>query len=213
MIYFAQLPTGAIKIGCSTNVRDRIRALERHYQCSVFLLHTMEGDRETEREIHERFAHLRFDSAGKGTKIEQFRPGADLMKFIGFPELASANPEAVEPVTMVSRELTAWPIDIRIEKLMSLKEAAKLFPGRDGQSIHYVTVDRYAKRGLKGVLLETVQAGHRRCTSIEAVQRFIEALTRRSNGGRLVRPVATRTARETAKAVLDACAQLEAAGC
>ncbi len=59
MSYFAQLPTGAVKIGCTDNVERRLEQLESHYRHPVSLLHTMEGNREAEREIHERFAHLR----------------------------------------------------------------------------------------------------------------------------------------------------------
>jgi hypothetical protein len=100
MIYFAQLPTGTIKIGSSTNVGKRIADLERHYQQSVSLVRTMEGGLETEREIQKRFAHLRFDTRERrsGSKLEQFRPAADLMEFIGLPVLVSANPDAVEAV-------------------------------------------------------------------------------------------------------------------
>lgn len=100
MIYFAQLPTGAIKIGCSANVEQRIASLERFYHQPLALLHTMEGNRQTEREIHARFAHLRFTRhrGPRGRKPEQFRPGPDLMEFIGLPVLVSANPELIESV-------------------------------------------------------------------------------------------------------------------
>jgi hypothetical protein len=116
MIYFAQLPTGAIKIGCSGDVETRIGQLEQHYRQPVSLLHTMGGDRDSEREIHVRFAHLRFG------KTEQFRPGADLMEFIGKPLLVSTNPEAVEAVEAqttrllalrVNDEYAAWIEDLR----------------------------------------------------------------------------------------------------
>lgn len=90
MIYFAQLPTGAIKIGYTEDVDQRTRSLGAHYSCDVEILHTMEGDRSTEQALHERFAHLRFG------RTEQFRPGRDLVEFIGLPLFVSANPEAVE---------------------------------------------------------------------------------------------------------------------
>lgn len=50
----------------------------------------MEGGREDERNIHARFAHLRFG------RSEQFRPDPELMTFIGRPLLAVANPDTVE---------------------------------------------------------------------------------------------------------------------
>ena len=59
-------------------------------------------------------------------------------------------------------------IDIQTERLIGLDEAAKLFPGRDGGSVHKFTVGLDARRGKLGVRLETVLAGPRRCTSIEA---------------------------------------------
>jgi Meiotically up-regulated gene 113 len=95
MIYFAQLPTGAIKIGKADDVEARLGQLEKHYRQPLSLLHVMEGGFETERQIHQRFAHLRISHRGGR---EQFRPGADLMEFIGLPVLVSANPETVESV-------------------------------------------------------------------------------------------------------------------
>ncbi len=103
-------------------------------------------------------------------------------------------------------------IDIRAEQLIDLDEAAKLFPGRDGGTIHPLTVGLYARRGKKGIRLETVLAGPRRCTSIEAVGRFIEAVTAVANGERPVQAIATRTRRQKNKAVRDSVAELEAAG-
>jgi len=103
-------------------------------------------------------------------------------------------------------------IDIQAERLIGLDEAAKLFPGRDGGSVHKFTVGLYARRGKLGVRLETVLAGPRRCTSIEAVARFIEALTRAADGERPMRPIATRTRREKDKAVRQAIDELAKSG-
>jgi hypothetical protein len=99
MIYYAQLPTGDIKIGCSADVETRLDQLEGHYGAELALLATMEGDRSTEAEIHARFAHLRLG------RTEQFRPGADLMEFIGKPLLVGANPDAVEAISSAAAEL------------------------------------------------------------------------------------------------------------
>lgn len=91
MIYFAQpADGGAVKIGFSGDVKARVRYLETYYSRPLILLATMEGDREVETEIKERFAHLRFG------RTEQFRPAPELMEFIGRPLLASPNPDAVE---------------------------------------------------------------------------------------------------------------------
>lgn len=40
---------------------------------------------------------------------------------------------------------------------------------------------RHATSGLKGVYLETIMCGGARCTSVEAVKRFFEAVTEASN--------------------------------
>jgi hypothetical protein len=63
-----------------------------HYGQPLALLATMPGDRSTEREIHERFSHLRLG------KTEQFQPGRDLLEFIGKPLLVGINPAVVEAI-------------------------------------------------------------------------------------------------------------------
>lgn len=68
-------------------------------------------------------------------------------------------------------------IDITTEALLSLTEAARRLPGRRGKRIHVATLHRWASRGVKGVQLETVRVGGTRCTSMEALQRFIERVT------------------------------------
>lgn len=61
------------------------------------------------------------------------------------------------------------------EALVSLRDAAAAFSkSRPGRSIHYVTVHRWATRGVRGVRLETTWIGGRRFTSLQAVQRFID---------------------------------------
>lgn len=92
MIYFAQLDTGAIKIGTSRNVESRLDQLKSYYGKPLALLGTMPGGRKEEREIHQRFGHLRFG------RHEQFKPAQDLLDFIGKPLLVGANPDAVEAV-------------------------------------------------------------------------------------------------------------------
>jgi Protein of unknown function (DUF1580) len=103
-------------------------------------------------------------------------------------------------------------IDIQTERLIGLDEAAKLFPGRDGGSVHKFTVGLYARRGKLGVRLETVLAGPRRCTSVEAVARFIEAVTQAADGDRPIHAIATRTRREKAAAVRKAIDELAKSG-
>jgi hypothetical protein len=98
VIYFAQTPTGSIKIGLTGDIEARLRTLESYYGTELALLATMPGDRSVEVEIHERFAHLRLG------RTEQFRPGADLMAFIGKPLLIGINPDAIEAHASVRTE-------------------------------------------------------------------------------------------------------------
>ncbi|HKM52081.1 MAG TPA: DUF1580 domain-containing protein [Isosphaeraceae bacterium] len=106
-------------------------------------------------------------------------------------------------------------IDITTERLIDLEEAAKLFPGKNGGTVHPETVKLYARRGKLGVRLETVLAGPRRCTSIESVARFIEAVTAAGNRNSPRpdwAPVANRTKCEAARANREAHKKLESAG-
>jgi len=79
VIYFAQLPTGVIKIGYTDDLNSRMAQLQDHYGCGLDVLHVLPGDRLAEADMHRKFAHLRFG------RSEQFRPAADLMEFIGLP--------------------------------------------------------------------------------------------------------------------------------
>jgi hypothetical protein len=94
MIYFLQSTEGGpVKIGHSADVDTRRLQLESHYSQPLALLATMPGERDEERAIHERFAHLRLG------RTEQFRPAADLMAFLGRPLLVDPNPDAVEAMS------------------------------------------------------------------------------------------------------------------
>jgi hypothetical protein len=105
MIYFARLASGAIKIGYSADVETRIIALRSTYAGGQSLLATIEGTRETEREIHQRFAHLRFG------RTEQFRPAPELMEFIGQPTVASV--EQITPSEVIEHGYPK-PLTIRL---------------------------------------------------------------------------------------------------
>ncbi len=69
-------------------------------------------------------------------------------------------------------------IDISIEETFSLAEAAKRLPcRRKGVRPNVATLYRWAQLGCRGVRLETICVGATRCTSMEAMQRFFDALT------------------------------------
>jgi len=70
------------------------------------------------------------------------------------------------------------PIDPISEQLISLNDAAKLFPKNTrGKHPHISCLYRHTKSGCRGVVLESIQAGSVRSTSREAVARFFERLT------------------------------------
>ena len=65
---------------------------------------------------------------------------------------------------------------LRDEKLITLREAAKLVPTPDGKPIHIGTLNRWVLKGKAGVKLETAKFGRHRYTSREAILRFGEAV-------------------------------------
>jgi hypothetical protein len=91
VIYFVMLDSGAIKIGFTEQLQKRLWTLKSVYKSKVVLLATLPGDKGEEKEIQERFDHLRLGMT------EQFNPGADLMNFIGRPELTPENLIRVKP--------------------------------------------------------------------------------------------------------------------
>jgi len=69
------------------------------------------------------------------------------------------------------------PIDIHHENVLTFSEAAKLLPRRRaGRKTHVSTLYRWASRGVRGIVLETLQIGGTSCTSKEALQRFFDHL-------------------------------------
>lgn len=106
VIYFVQgLEGGPIKIGCTVDLKIRLKALEAHYGQPLALLATMPGGLEEEQAIHAKFAAARLG------RTEQFRPVAEIMVFIGKPLLVSADPDVVEAMPKAIRKkalLPAW---------------------------------------------------------------------------------------------------------
>ena len=71
------------------------------------------------------------------------------------------------------------PIDIATEKVVSPKEAIPYVPRRrKGKRPALATIYRWMEPGVRGVKLEYLQVGNCRCTSVEALQRFFDRLTR-----------------------------------
>ena len=70
-------------------------------------------------------------------------------------------------------------IDMNDEDLISLAEAANRLPRcRRGKKISLATLYRWSSSGCRGVRLETLRVGRARATSMGAIQRFCERLTK-----------------------------------
>lgn len=147
MIYFAQaIDGGPIKIGCTGDVSRRCKQLENHYGKPLAILGTMDGSRAEEAEIHARFAHLRLTGRStNGRRIEQFKPAADLMAFIGRPLLVSADSDAVE---VMRTRLEKLVLAAKPEWLAWLDAMRKKFPQPSGQLIDRTEVIDIALRKL-----------------------------------------------------------------
>jgi hypothetical protein len=69
-------------------------------------------------------------------------------------------------------------IDLVKENLVTLADAAKLLPARrQHKQPHVSCLYRWTTDGCRGVVLESVSVGGTRCTSREAIVRFIDRLT------------------------------------
>ena len=55
---------------------------------------------------------------------------------------------------------------------VTLKDACKYLPRRNGKKVHYATVYRWATKGARGRVLETTMGGGVRNTTMEAIARF-----------------------------------------
>ena len=64
---------------------------------------------------------------------------------------------------------TTDPLTLLTEDVVSMSDAAKLFPG----GVSVASIYRWADRGVKGVKLETIRYGSKRQTSVQAVHRFL----------------------------------------
>ena len=68
-------------------------------------------------------------------------------------------------------------IDYTKEQMLTFGEATKVIPPiRRGKKPHKSTVDRWARKGRKGIKLETLDIGGTPMTSVEALGRFFERL-------------------------------------
>jgi hypothetical protein len=80
-----------------------------------------------------------------------------------------------------TRRRSIYQIVLGRDRIITLAQAAALIPPRRrGRKTSVSTIFRWSKTGCRGVILPTIQLGGSRCTSIEAMQVFVETLTERS---------------------------------
>jgi Protein of unknown function (DUF1580) len=69
-------------------------------------------------------------------------------------------------------------IDVSNEKLIPLRELARMIPGRNGKPIAFSTVWRWALNGRRGHRLPTIQVGGGRYTTAQWWSDFLTATNR-----------------------------------
>lgn len=92
-------------------------------------------------------------------------------------------------------------IDIVKEKLIRIEDVRDYLPSsRRGKKLGKAVNFRWAGRGVRGVVLETIRCGGSRLTSVEAIQRFVEAQNQspRTTPNADARKVAARAQQATA---------------
>ena len=92
-------------------------------------------------------------------------------------------------------------------RLRDVPKIKWLPPRRGGGRLNIATVFRWTKRGVRGVVLETICIGNTRCTSEAALVRFFQRLAMPKST-----PPGTRTPAERAAAHARVTAALKAAG-
>lgn len=98
------------------------------------------------------------------------------------------------------------------ETVLTFTEAAKLLPKLNGKRPHASSVWRWARKGVQGVRLETRRIGGRFVTSVEALERFTQALADIDLPDTPAPPPKPRTPRARARAVEKAEGECTAAG-
>lgn len=88
VVYFIQRDGGDIKIGFTTDLAKRFFSLSESYKGPLAVLAVLRGNRDTEKELHERFSAFRI--AG-----EWFSPARPLLQFIRETQ-ASSTPVPLE---------------------------------------------------------------------------------------------------------------------
>ena len=98
------------------------------------------------------------------------------------------------------------------DELITLREAAKLFPRRRrGKRPHFSTLWRWALRGVRGIKLEVISVGDTLCTTREALEAFARQVTA-ARGFSVCSPSAERSSRQRKREIAQAEHNLDRAG-
>lgn len=62
------------------------------------------------------------------------------------------------------------------EQTLPLRQLALMLPGNSGRHLHYETLRRWWRNGVRGIHLETRPFGGKRVSSMEAIDRFMHHL-------------------------------------
>ena len=104
-------------------------------------------------------------------------------------------------------------IDISSETVVSFADATHHLPKRrSGKRPNVATLYRWHQHGVRGVRLETIMVGCTRCTSLEALQRFCEAVTAAADGRKPTIPESARRSAQRQREIEAAERRLERAG-
>jgi hypothetical protein len=92
-----------------------------------------------------------------------------------------ASPRPISSVDSPNKHSSAVSLAFRIlsgsETPLTFSEAARRLPNFNGKPVHISALGRWTKKGLKGVCLEWAKFGGRNVTTVEALARFLAALS------------------------------------
>lgn len=95
-------------------------------------------------------------------------------------------------------------IQLTSETVVSFTQATRHVPSRRaGKKCAVQTLHRWSKNGYRGIKLESIRVGGTLCTSLEAIQRFCEALSSGNGGGQAVSGQESRRRAGNAADVVD----------
>lgn len=167
---------GPIKIGWTgSHPEARLAEMQTGSPYALRILATIDAD--VERELHEKFKHLR---APGGT--EWFVLTAEVAVWLKTDQRLKHRSGAAAHGLLGRAE----PVVHRLldEQPLTLGEAAKKLPRLDGKKISISSLWRWATIGIRGVKLEVRQLGGRLITSMEALERFSAAVASSRDFGR-----------------------------